>query len=32
MPRPDQANAIIIHDLAPDANVGAPLACTNLPF
>ena len=33
IPRPDQANAIIIHDVATDSGApGAPLACTNLPF
>jgi superoxide dismutase, Cu-Zn family len=33
IPRPDQANAIIIHDVASDSGApGASLACTNLPF
>ncbi len=33
IPRPDEANSIIIHDGVVDAAIpGAPLACTNLPF
>jgi len=33
LPRPDQANAVIIHDVMTDSGApGAPLACTNLPF